>query len=883
MKSFIAPAYTFTPGFSGVGTVNLSGISGFNIKFLVSIINQTDGEIIYSTASAALRFTNVAGTTVTLFKDTSAMSAGDVLQIIYEEESPVTNTQLRAAPIEAITQNIVTKFRDAFEDYTPGVNWNQVLGSNDLIHVDGNAAGTSYLVISKCPLSAGTESSITSDLEFSLPVELAVGLGMSQRTLGQEFAMEIVDAGTPLPDVVDLAIDSISQATTILTVNTVLAHGLSVGKSIGITGCSDSRLNFQSIVVASVPSPTQFTVTGGPSGAIASLTITNPTGAKGSVFFRERLGRAQNGISQIFENATVTQSSLYIRSESGDALPSGVIAAAHPVTVGTTAPVQLVTSPFQYAFAPTTEFRIFAQADRVQWADSSIDAISQTTNRLLRTQVCTDPNVSYKFRIRAVNAKSLTVPNAQIVSAVKSGTTTATITTDVAHNLVAGDLVTVYGIANQAATAFPNLVVATAVGSIISPTSFAIVIGTAATVTSYGGLVAKVQSGLLPSALGYNAVVPQSATLSTLSDGTRQLVLVGSGTWAGLSIGDGVSLVGVRNIVDGASLGIDGAWKVANFVTTALTLVPMPGNTPPANFALTNCGGAVIKRTEMRVSFVRIFDFERQRVEMLARPTGDLAAAMPVVLQGGTTAVTGTLTAVTTVTTVAAVTSANLAIPGTIADVASAALTTTTTTATLTPTFGIAYQVNIPVTAVTGTNPTLDVSIEESDDTGTNWFRVYDFPRITATGIYRSPNIPFFGNRIRYVQTVGGTTPSFTRAINRLQSNYPALPQRQLVDRTIVLTTLNSVTPILLTRDCGNATQLIVNVGAITTTAPQIQLEGSEDFGATWYNIGSPLTAVASSTVQATVIDINAAAIRARVSTAGVGVTAGYIMIKAHD
>lgn len=218
-----------------------------------------------------------------------------------------------------------------------------------------------------------------------------------------------------------------------------------------------------------------------------------------------------------------------------------------------------------------------------------------------------------------------------------------------------------------------------------------------------------------------------------------------------------------------------------------------------------------------------------------------------------------------------------------VVDVASAALTSTTTTAAITPTWGTSYQINIPVTTVTGTTPTLDVRIEESDDNGTNWFTVYDFPRITATGIYRSPLIPYTGNRVRYVQTVGGTTPSFTRAINRNQSNYNALAQRQLIDRTISLTTLNSTTPVLLARDCGNATQLIINVGAITTTAPQLQLEGSDDFGLTWYAIGTPLTAVASSTVQVTVPTINAAALRARVSTAGVGVTAGYVMIKAHD
>ena len=244
---------------------------------------------------------------------------------------------------------------------------------------------------------------------------------------------------------------------------------------------------------------------------------------------------------------------------------------------------------------------------------------------------------------------------------------------------------------------------------------------------------------------------------------------------------------------------------------------------------------------------------------------------------------TGTLSAVTTVTTVSAVTAANLALPGIITDVASAALATTTTTAAFTPTFGTCYTVNIPVTAVTGTTPTLDVSIEESDDSGTNWFKVYDFPRITAAGMYRSPLIRMVGNRVRYVQTVGGTTPSFTRAVNRLQSSSNNEAVRQLIDRSIVLTTLNSTTPSLDTRDAGNRAQLVVNVGAITTTAPALQMEGSDDNGASWYAIGTPLTAVASSTVQVTVVDINAALMRVRVSTAGSGVTAGYVMLKAHD
>lgn len=555
--------------------------------------------------------------------------------------------------ITSISQNMTNKFREAFESYDPvnGGKWTESKGiSTDLVYVDGNAAAASYLVISKCPLHAGIETSITSIGQASLPIEAAIGVSMSQRTLGQEFSLEMVDTGAPLPDVPDIEISSISQSTTTLTVDTVLPHGLSVGKSIGIRDCSNALANYPALVVASVPSPTQITATAGPGGTIASQTITNPAGAKGFVYFRERLGRAQNGVSQIFENATATNASLYIRSEAGDALPSGTINGNHSATIGTTAAVQLVNAAYQYAFSPTTEYRLFVQADRTQWADSAVDAVAQTTSRLLRTQVCPDPSLAYKVRIRCTNNKSLTVPNAQIVSAVKTGTTTATITTDRPHGLVANDPVVVYGIRAQGADQFPNLTTATAVASVVDATNFTIVIGTAGTITSYGGYVAKVQGGNLMSALGANAVIAQAVQLSTLADGTRQLTVTGNITWAGLVIGDLINLVGVRDNTTGATLNVDGAWKVANFATTSLTLVlPYAGSmTLPVDFGPTNCGGGVIKRTDLRISFLRLFDYERERVELLARPSGDLGAAVPVAIQGGT------------VTTVSTVTTANI-------------------------------------------------------------------------------------------------------------------------------------------------------------------------------------------------------------------------------
>lgn len=219
-------------------------------------------------------------------------------------------------------------------------------------------------------------------------------------------------------------------------------------------------------------------------------------------------------------------------------------------------------------------------------------------------------------------------------------------------------------------------------------------------------------------------------------------------------------------------------------------------------------------------------------------------------------------------------------IPLLVGDVASAALTATATTAAFTPTFGSCYEINIPVTAVSGTTPTMDVVVQESDDGGTNWFDVYAFPRITATGMYRSPKLLLTGNRVRYVQTVAGTTPSFTRSVNRVQASDSVSVLRQIYDRAVVNGTLNAATASLVAQG-ARAVQLVLNMGAITTTAPQFQLEGSDDTGTTWYALGAPLVGVASSTVQVTVANVQTQMLRARVSTAGSGATLGYALLKA--
>ena len=522
--------------------------------------------------------------------------------------------------------NVTTRAREAFEIYDNVTRWREIsIPSGDILMLDGNAAASSYLVISKDPLATDTETIIESRMLFEMPFELAVGLHTSQRTLGQELVLEAVSPDTPVTGPADVAISSMSQSTTTLTINTAVAHNLLPGMRIGVKNCVDSRFNYPALVVASTPTTTQITATAGPGGTIPSLTAGPVT--SGTIYYRPALGGAPNGSSMILENATTTNASFYVRGAAGDALPSGSILASHAVTTLSTASVIAINAALTYAFQPTAEFRMSALIDGLQWSDVAVDSTSQSNNRVKRTQVVPDSTADYKVRFRAKNLASFTVPVAKIVSVTKSGTTTATVVTDQPHGLTTNDWITAYGVRDT--TNFANLSSATQVASVINSTSFTVVWGSAVTATSYGGAVSRVNGG--QTLQGVINSIPQS-----ISRTSNIVSVVGSAPWVSLlNIGDLVNLYGFRNSVNGADLTLDGAYRVRDIQTTTLILEPV-GNGPTGNdVASVNCGGLVIRRTDLRISYVRVVDFDRLRVEGLARPSGDASTALPVVLNGG--------------------------------------------------------------------------------------------------------------------------------------------------------------------------------------------------------------------------------------------------------
>lgn len=669
------------------------------------------------------------------------------------------NTGARANP-----ENITGKFRESFESFTPGANWNLTQASGDIVQLDGNAASASYLVISKDPLTTGGVTTVETTATFSMPIEAAVGLSMSQRALGQELSYEIVSTETPTATPSDVAIASISQTTTTLTVTTATAHGLMPGMRIGIYGVSDSRVNFPALVVATITSATSFTATAGPAGTITSQTVATVLNS-GFVFYRSAMGGARNGASQVFENATVTNASMYMRSASGDVLPSGTIGGSHSVTTSTTTGTTAISSPYTYAFLPASEYRLSLQADRAIFYDAAIDSSSAASSRLLRTQVVPDSTKTYKLRFRFTNSKSLPIPNAKITSAVKSGTTTATITTATAHGLTVNDYVTIYGIGDT--VNFPNLTTATQVASVISSTQFTIVIGTAATATSAGGFVSRAQG--TQTIQGVSTVAAQICTVTA-----TQLQLQGIATWSGFSIGDYVNVHGCVNRSTGADLAVDGAYRVADIQTSIVYLEPLPGTTLPATMSNVNCGGAIIRRTDARIAFARVFTYLRERVEVLSQPTP--ASAVPVVTTN-TVSVSGSTVVPQSSNTYSLLTSTNLAAGATYTG-ASTNAASSTTAATV---YFTAVAVAVQHTA--GTAPgslVFEVGSETSSTAPTTWYPQFVVP-IPSNASWHNFTFPLTTRyyRLRFVNGATAQT-SFRLATmqvyNGATSNYLTYP-----------------------------------------------------------------------------------------------------------
>ena len=302
-------------------------------------------------------------------------------------------------------------------------------------------------------------------------------------------------------------------------------------------------------------------------------------------------------------------------------------------TIATVTALQGNVSPYTDAFLCAGNQELFATIEEIMYRSFAPDGLASMSGIGKWTQSIPDEEVNYKLRIRAKNLKNLTVPVGRIVAIQKTGTTTATVTTDVAHGLNALDFVNIYGVNDQ--VNFPNLA-PTLVASIVDATHFTIVIGTASSTSSVGGVVWRVNGGVTAPGIFNQAISSISRTGNILS-------VVSGVAWATPLPGEYMQIWGMQN---GASQ-YDGAYKVLRVNTTTLELESIGTDFG----SITNVGGACFRRTDVRIHFVRILDYTRLVAEISGGKANitDLNNAVPVALVGGAVSTVASVTTVATV------------------------------------------------------------------------------------------------------------------------------------------------------------------------------------------------------------------------------------------
>lgn len=605
----------------------------------------------------------------------------------------------------------IDSFRDPFKSFDTTTKWTASIAPSDLTWMDGNVTNAEYLKLSKSAINADTESSFYSKTSFSIPTRVVVGFSLSQRLAGEEHYLEIVgvdDNGVPEvtgSEDTPIGITSLVVTTNValITLSTNIIGKLNPLDRIVIYGCADSRLNIGSVAITTVY-PTENKI-------LVPLTIANGTYTitGGSVLRIDPLGRATNGASYLLEGVTTAYCIPVTRNDGGSPLIAPIM------TIGTafSDAVQGSAQPYAYGFQPRFNTELNIRPEAVMWITQATDSVVPAVYSYKRTQSVPAPNKNYVVRFRSRNLPNKTVPVAKVISCSKSGATTATIVTDIPHGLNSLDWVQIYGTSDQ--TNFANLAAITVIASIVNPTTFTVVWGTAVTATCWGGTVLRVN--------GSNTSSVTANTIRGIARNGNGYMMVGTHSTSTVLIGDTIRIHGLRDNTN--DMGVDGRYKVAQINPAFWTATTVTGNPVVTGIADTSllavgayitgtgvaassyivsiqagigftlnvnittgavgtiltqvgliveaegaalqpvpsgaiCGGAIFKESDLRLNFVKVFDYERTPVEVVSGHTNtDQFNSVGVSIQNGAYVTIGAVSTVSTVTTVSTLTTMN--------------------------------------------------------------------------------------------------------------------------------------------------------------------------------------------------------------------------------
>lgn len=582
------------------------------------------------------------------------------------------------------------KWRDDFKTIDLD-KWDvSAIHAADAFNIAGNVQGSSFGALVKSALDVNTVSTLAGKRTFGAPYRFGWGASLSQRIHGELALVRIAavdDAGVPVlrdgedQSVVGLpaAIEKIVVASNVATIYFTADHALRYDHVFVISGANDTRLNVL----------TRVTRTENRRCVTAALTLANGTYLPGAACVAQRIdfSRGASDVMGLAMFDVTTANAVFFNRGAGS--PELL---SNPTSFGTSYSDALYPSAQPYAINAQPRFNteMVGAMDVVKWGATAVDSAAAAIYNK-RTQNVPDPAKSYAVFFDLVSLPNKAVP-IEILSAVKTGTTTATVTTRGPHGLSSGAYTRAYGAVDQ--TVWPNVTTETVL-TVTGPDTLTMVWGTAAASTIYGGFLMPVNGS--GAATGVVAVAVRGTTWY------NGRLYVASSSAPAVNVGDTVRLVGCREVGGAERAGLSGRFRVlavtpnvldtaisagattANAATaiqvantgamvvggllagtgvgasasitaitantsvtmsvastasgtinaltmTGLVLEPIgfvaPADAQPA--AALSAGG-LIRETDFRINYVRCLDYTRTPVEVVGgHSTGDIALATPV-------------------------------------------------------------------------------------------------------------------------------------------------------------------------------------------------------------------------------------------------------------
>ena len=760
------------------------------------------------------------------------------------------NMPVAIAEGTALVKGANDKWRDSFVIDQASL-WRRTVDAGDGYGIYGNAQGSSWGQLSKSSLTNNTRSKILGKSVFKAPLRLGFGFSLSQRIHGEiftyemcssdAFGNELINSGETqnIVDKQTAITTNVSVTSSVMTIYFAANHPFVYDDLVVLWGAADTRIN----IVARVQSVINKRCIQVP------LAIGNGTYTVGASCFigRVNLAAGNPDVMGLAMYDTASTNAAYFHRAQGSAI---LLSALSYFGASFTDALIPSSQAFAYNFQPRYNTELVLAMDTIRFGATSSDS-GAPGSWYKRSQDTPDTSANYINRIQAITLPNKAAP-LEIASAVKTGTSTATVTTVNPHGLQTGAYVRIYGCRDQAN--WPNLTTETVI-TVTGTNTFTLAWGAGVTATVYGGFAIAVNG---------TGSVTGAANLAVYGAcWANGRLFLGTNATPSLSIGDTVRLVGLRDTTGAAYSNMSGRFKVAGFnpnvnetaiaasartalasptvTTTDTSAMPLgaiitgpniPASTTiagitagtsitlsanataagstwvniigmvlepldfsaPADYQPTVrlSGGGIVKETDLRLNFVRCMDYTRTPVELTGgHNTADAALGVGVNVNNSISATVTQGTAAALGTNGAGAWTVRNGAARTV-DIALAAINATSTGAAIDVTANSGgQQFTFDVTAVSGTTPRMYPRIQESFDGGANFVTVFDMPPVvnSTDKTFVTPPLPVLGTHYRSIRTVTGTTPSFTNSVTRTSRPMESPPnRRQLVDRVLTLT-----------------------------------------------------------------------------------------------